>query len=118
MKVVRPRAPGRRPAEGAIFNGQALTQAVLGEDATDQHRVLEVTFTKGARTKLHKHTTDQVLVITAGQGQVGTREERHDVGAGDVVLIPAGEAHFHGAREGTDMTHFSILGKSETTILE
>ncbi len=118
MKVVRVRPSGRTVAGGDIFLGKVLTQPVLGEDTTAQHRVLEVTFTNGARTKLHAHTTDQVLVIAAGEGIVGTRQERHRVSAGDVVLIPSAEPHFHGAAEGADMTHYSVLGESTTTILE
>ncbi len=118
MQVARVRPAGRAPARREIFLGAVLSQEVLGEEATDQHRVTEVTFTHGARTKLHAHTTDQVLVITAGDGVVGTRSERHDVGSGDVVFIPTGEPHFHGAAPGKDMTHYSILGASQTTLLE
>lgn len=118
MKVVRVRPSGRREAAGAVFRGRVLTQDVVGEDTTDQHRVLEVTFTDGARTKLHAHTTDQVLLITAGAGVVGTREEQMSVSAGDVVFIPSGEPHYHGAAEGADMTHYSVLGMNTTTVLE
>ena len=118
VRVVRVRPAGRMRATGEIFLGTVETQTVLPDDATDQHRVTEVAFHDGARTKLHTHTTDQVLVITAGAGVVGTPRERHEVSAGDVVLIPAGEAHFHGARPGADMTHYSILGASQTALLE
>ncbi len=59
-----------------------------------------------------------MLLITAGAGVVGTRSQRQEVCAGDVVFIPAGEPHFHGAAEHADMTHYSVLGPSETTILE
>jgi quercetin dioxygenase-like cupin family protein len=118
MKVVRIRPEGRRPADGAMFRGAVRIQEALGAADTSEHRVSEVTFTDGARTKLHTHTTDQLLVITAGLGVVGTRDERHEVTAGDVVLIPKREPHFHGAREGADMTHLSVLGDSENRILE
>lgn len=118
MKVVRVRASGRAVATGEIFKGRVLTQRVIDDETSDQHRLLEVRFTNGARTKLHTHTTDQVLVITEGHGVVGTRDDRYDVGAGDVVFIPATEPHFHGAREGADMTHLSVLGASKTTVLE
>ncbi len=116
MRVIKPRAAERAPSEGAIFVGTVRTQPVLEEGA---FRVLEVTFLEGARTKLHRHSTDQVLVITAGSGIVGNERQRQSVGAGDVVYTPAGEAHFHGAAEGSDMTHFSMLrAGNETTILE
>ena len=56
-------------------------------------------------------------MITEGEGLVATDEERHDVSAGDVALIPANTKHWHGARPGKDMTHWSILGNGKTTIV-
>jgi 4-carboxymuconolactone decarboxylase len=118
VRLLRIRASGRAPNEGEIFEGgRVLTQSVIDESLSDRHRILEVSFTAGARTKLHEHDTDQVLVITEGSGIVGTRGERFDVVPGDVVFIPAREAHFHGARPGASMTHFSILGPGETRII-
>lgn len=118
VEVRRLRPQGRKLAERPIFVGRVRTQPAVDEALSDEHRVLEVSFERGARTKLHTHTTDQVLLITAGRGVVGTRGERHEVGPGDVVFIPSGEPHFHGAAEGADMTHYSVLGVSETAILE
>jgi len=37
---------------------------------------------------------------------------------GDVVLIPAGEKHWHGGTETTAMAHISIGTPGETTVLE
>jgi 4-carboxymuconolactone decarboxylase len=118
MRVLRIRPSGRQPSEAPIFIGAVQTQAVIDEAISERHRILEVTFARGARTKLHSHPTDQVLLITAGLGLVGTPAERFEVGSGDVVFIPAGEPHFHGASPGADMTHFSVLGPGETTVLE
>jgi 4-carboxymuconolactone decarboxylase len=118
MRVLRIRASGRQKSDAEIFIGSVRTQTVIDESLSDRHRILEVTFAQGARTKLHAHATDQVLLITSGDGLVGTRSERFEVEAGDVVFIPAGEPHFHGAAPGADMTHFSVLGPGETTVLE
>ncbi len=116
MRVITPRPEERAPSEGAIFIGAVRTRPLLGDG---EFRLLEVTFLAGARTKLHRHSTDQVLVITTGSGVVGDERERRSVGAGDVIYTPAGEAHFHGAAEGADMTHLSMLrAGNETTILE
>lgn len=93
-----------------------FTQPVVEEGSA---RILEVAFTNGARTKLHRHTSEQLLLIQAGHGVVGTRSEKHEVASGDVVVIPAGEPHFHGAADGQDMTHYSVLGSdNQTTVLE
>jgi 4-carboxymuconolactone decarboxylase len=68
-----------------------------------------VTFEPGARTAWHSHPSEQILIITAGIGRVqpwgGAIEE---VGAGDVVRIPAGEKHWHGASPRDSMTHVAV----------
>jgi len=77
----------------------------------------EHTFRNGARNKLHTHTTDQILIVTAGEGIVATEHEERAVRAGDVAYIPAGERHWHGAKAGMDMTHLAILGAGKTFIV-
>ncbi len=69
----------------------------------------------GARTKYHKHSGDQILIITEGTGSVGTDNETVKVVEGDVVLIPAGENHFHGAPDATSMGHITITVKGSQT---
>lgn len=116
MRVVRPRPEDRAQSSEPIYRGRVLRQTVVGDGPL---RMLEVTFENGARTKLHRHSTGQVLVVTAGSGVVGNERERFSVGPGDVVHTPPGEAHFHGAAEGASLTHLAIIGAdNETTILE
>ena len=68
-----------------------------------------VTFEPGARTAWHMHPLGQTLVVTAGCGRVqrwgGPVEE---IRPGDVVWIPPGEKHWHGAAPTTAMTHIAI----------
>jgi quercetin dioxygenase-like cupin family protein len=68
-----------------------------------------VTFEPGARTAWHTHPLGQTLIVTAGCGWVqregGPIEEIHP---GDVILIPPGEKHWHGAAPATAMTHIAI----------
>lgn len=74
-----------------------------------------VSFASGARNKMHRHTSDQILIITAGTGVVATLSEERIVSAGDVILIPAGEDHWHGAPGSTSMAHITIQAKGSTT---
>src|SRR5271157_6102940 len=57
-----------------------------------------VTFEPGARSAWHIHPLGQVLIVTTGAGRVqrwgGPIEE---IRQGDVVSIPAGLKHWHGA---------------------
>ena len=101
-----------------IFEGLVRTQNLVAEGEADLLRVTAVTFETGARNKPHRHATDQVLVVTAGRGFVATAEEALHVGPGDVVLIPAGERHWHGAEPGASFTHLAILTPGPMTIDE
>jgi len=79
--------------------------------ANDPARVTgaSVTFEPGARTAWHSHPLGQTLIVTAGCGLVqregGPVEEIHP---GDVVWIPPGEKHWHGASPTSAMTHVAI----------
>jgi len=117
MRVIRVTKAGRERSANPIFVGEVDYQTAVGEESRDL-RLSEVHFIRGAVNKPHVHTTDQILVITEGEGLVATDEERHDVSAGDVAFIPANTKHWHGARPGKDMTHWSILGNAKTTIVK
>ena len=78
-----------------------------------------VQFGAGARTKPHRHSSDQLLYVVAGIGKVGAGGEEHVISAGDFVMIPAGEDHWHGAPGETSMAHITIQAKgSQTTQIE
>jgi quercetin dioxygenase-like cupin family protein len=68
-----------------------------------------VTFEPGARTAWHTHPLGQTLIVTAGAGWIqqwgGPIQEMKQ---GDVVWIPPGAKHWHGATATTGMTHIAI----------
>jgi quercetin dioxygenase-like cupin family protein len=68
-----------------------------------------VTFEPGARSAWHTHPLGQTLVVTAGTGWIqqwgGPIQEIRE---GDVVWIPPGQKHWHGATPTTRMTHIAI----------
>lgn len=99
-----------------IFVGSVVTQNLVSDDDATLLRVTAVTFESGARNRWHRHTADQVLVVTHGRGIVATAAEELHVEPGDVVLVTAGELHWHGAEEGADFTHLAILTPCEMTI--
>lgn len=67
-----------------------------------------VNFSRGSSTGWHVHSSDQLLVITAGRGIVATEHEQHEVAVGDVAHIQAGENHWHGATKDSYMSHITI----------
>lgn len=68
-----------------------------------------VTFEPGARTAWHTHPLGQTLIVTAGSGQVqhwgGPVQQ---MGVGDLVWIPPGVKHWHGATAADGMAHVAI----------
>jgi len=117
MRIVRVAREGRRRSSEAIFVGPVETQTIIDVGERDL-RLIEVHFTDGGRNRMHTHTTDQILVITEGEGIVATRDEQREVAPGDVAYVPAGEPHWHGAKPGKDMTHLAINGGTSTTSIE
>lgn len=110
MKVIRSTEGDAVDRTGAaIFEGQVTGRTLLVDGDSDDFNAAIVQFAPGARTRMHRHASDQLLYIVAGIGQVGTVEQTHTVGVGDLVLIRAGEDHWHGAGEtGHPMSHLTI----------
>jgi quercetin dioxygenase-like cupin family protein len=94
---------------GSMFTGKVLMQNLVAEGDAPSLRVTSVTFVDGCRNTWHTHTTEQVLVVTDGLGVVADSSGEREIVPGDVVLIDPNERHWHGAKEGHDMTHLSIL---------
>jgi quercetin dioxygenase-like cupin family protein len=118
MRITRADTAGLPPSENPIFVGEVAAQTIVDDAAAELLRVTAVTFRDGARNRWHTHAADQVLVITAGLGTLADETGEHPVEPGDVVLINAGERHWHGARPGATMTHLSILTPGELTITD
>lgn len=76
-----------------------------------------VIFTPGARTYWHTHERGQILTVTMGTGLICSKGEAPRVlQVGDVVHIPAGETHWHGAGAGTVMAHMAVSLGSELIV--
>jgi quercetin dioxygenase-like cupin family protein len=73
--------------------------------------VIIINFGKGVRNKFHTHDYEQILIVTAGEGIVATDKEEKTVTAGDIVLIPAGENHWHGSGGDSEVSHIFAISK-------
>lgn len=103
-----------------IFEGGSVHGRNLIEPGTSDHLSASVVqFSPGARTRMHRHTSDQLLYVVSGIGKVGDPHGEHVISNGDAILIPAGEEHWHGAGDtSSPMSHISIMrSDSETTVL-
>lgn len=117
MKVVRGVDHDPQPASLPIFTG-TVAMARLTEGLSEQTQVAVVRFAAGARTKLHTHTFEQILLISEGEGLVTAADQRFLVHPGDIVVIPPGEPHTHGGTAESGMAHYSITPPGSTAVLE
>jgi len=68
-----------------------------------------VSFGPAARTAWHTHPLGQTLIVTEGSGLVQHWEgDIQKIGPGDIVWIPPGVKHWHGASSGSGMSHIAI----------
>ncbi len=120
MKVIRPDAVPEESADSPLFTGGAVTrQPLVTPDMGDNFSINIVNFSPGARNKMHTHTSDQVLFVTAGKGIIATEAEKEVITTGDVVHIHAGEKHWHGATPESAFSHIALTAKgSQTTQVE
>ncbi|MCI0562071.1 MAG: hypothetical protein MN733_26585 [Nitrososphaera sp.] len=115
------------------FEGTVEIRKMITEPLTRDFETFLVTFFDGARTKLHYHETDQVLLAKEGSGvvalQTGVKmdndtsatimmDEVHSLREGDFVCIPALKWHWHGASKGSRFSHLQIKKPGKTIWVE
>ena len=115
------------------FEGKVEIKKMVTDALTKDFETFLVTFLDGARTKLHYHETDQVLIATEGSGIVALQtsikmdsdtsatiklDEVHRMQQGDYVCIPAYRWHWHGAAKGSRFAHFQIKKPGKTAWVE
>jgi len=108
MKINRGREAGAgSELRTATFTGEVWGDPVLAE--TDGVLINNVFFAPGARTHWHTHHQGQILVVMSGGGRARARDgSGGNLTPGDVVWIPPGEEHWHGAEPGSYMLHLAI----------
>jgi quercetin dioxygenase-like cupin family protein len=108
MQLIRaahkPNTPSKQPTE--TFTGTVHMDPIFTAGDCMGNNVC---FTPGARTFWHTHERGQILTVTIGTGFVCSKGEApRKLLVGDVVHIPAGETHWHGATSSTIMAHTAI----------
>ena len=108
---------GKGPA--AYFTGAVRVDPLFQMAAPARTRGGSVTFEPGARSAWHTHPVGQILIVTSGVGRVqrwgGPIQE---IKPGDVVWIPPGVKHWHGASATTGMTHFAIQEHRDGNVVD
>lgn len=119
MRLISAAGHPPRAADPAHFSSAALAQALLGRDDGLPVRVYRVDFEPGCRMNWHRHDGPQLLYGLEGTCIVANRAgDAVTIGAGDLVVVDAGEEHWHGAGPESAGAHLAINLGGETIWLE
>jgi 4-carboxymuconolactone decarboxylase len=107
--------PSQKGAAGR-FIGSVRIDPLFGAKDLSRTSGAYVTFEPGAHSAWHTHPLGQTLIVTAGTGRVqnwgGLIEE---IRKGDMVQIPPGLKHWHGASPSAAMTHIAVQEEIDGT---
>ena len=109
MKITPSGSVPTKRAPASYFTGTVYQDPVIEAPAPARLTATRVTFEPGARTAWHTHPLGQTLYVISGHGHVQTwGGPIRDIRAGDVVWIPPGEKHWHGATANNAMVHVAM----------
>ena len=109
MRVVRLRPEETHPPQNPeYFSGTVRQQRLHQTSEPGGIDMVVVFFEPAARTRPHLHATEQALHVVEGEGIVATEQERWLIRTGDIVIIRAGQWHWHGATPTAAMCHISM----------
>ena len=115
MQVITISEVPSQEVDSPLFTGGYVTrQPLVTEDMGANFNMSNVNFSRGARNKFHTHSSDQVLLVTSGTGIVATEDGENVVTVGDLIHIPAGEKHWHGATKDSAFSHISLTQVGST----
>ena len=111
MKIVSIHETPAEPFIHPVFTGPDVTRQELAPDISE-FEVTVVNFGKSIQNKFHAHDSEQILIVISGEGIVATQKEERTVSKGDVIFIPAGEPHWHGATSNAEFSHIFVQRKN------
>ncbi|MBN3054537.1 (R)-mandelonitrile lyase [Pectobacterium brasiliense] len=119
LKITRSGSHPSQPGSESYFSGNVRIDAPFQSTAPARVGGATVTFEPGARTAWHTHPLGQTLIVTQGRGWLQEwGGEIQEINQGDIVWIPEGVKHWHGATTQTAMTHIAIAESLNGTPVE
>jgi quercetin dioxygenase-like cupin family protein/alkylhydroperoxidase/carboxymuconolactone decarboxylase family protein YurZ len=109
ISIIRSGSQPSSQGSAEYFSGSVRVDPLFQAHDPSRTSGAYVTFEPGARTAWHTHPVGQILIVTAGSGLIqswGGQIEK--IRQGDIVWIPPGLKHWHGAAPNTAMTHIAI----------
>ena len=97
----------RAPAD--YFTGIVWVKMLVPNDPVLNCQIANVVFEQGARNNWHTHPGGQVLIVTEGEGYYQEKGKPVQLlQKGEVVNIPPGVKHWHGASHDRMFTHIAV----------
>ena len=110
IRIMRSGSQPSRQGPAENFTGSVRVDPLFQANAPARTSGSLVTFEPGARTAWHTHPLGQILIVTAGTGRVQRwGDSVEEIRKGDVVWIPPGQKHWHGAAPNSSMAHIAIV---------
>ena len=110
IRITRSNSQPAQPAPAETFTGSVQIDSPFQASAPARVYGARVTFEPGARTAWHTHVLGQILIVTTGTGRVQRwGDPVEEIRQGDIVWIPPGQKHWHGATPNIAMTHIAIV---------
>jgi len=93
-------------------------ESIVVADSSDGLRVDRIHYPPGGHTHWHLHTREQVLYGELGRGWIQF-EGGHPAALtpGQVIQVPVGARHWHGAASDTSLVHLAVTAGGETVWL-
>jgi 4-carboxymuconolactone decarboxylase len=109
LKITRHGAQPATQGPAENFTGSVRVESRFAAEAPARAGGGLVTFEPGARTAWHTHPLGQTLIVTQGIGLVQIwGQAAQEIRPGDIVVIPPGAKHWHGATPANGMAHYAI----------
>jgi len=119
IKIIRAGSQPFRQGPPENFAGSVRVEPLFQAHAPARASGSLVTFEPGARTAWHTHPLGQILIVTAGTGRVQRWGDPVDeIRQGDVVWIPPGQKHWHGAAPDSSMAHIAVVEQLDGKAVE
>ena len=123
MKKSNIYAPGdKRKINPAWFTNKVHMKDISSKIKSKEQDIYHVYFENGAKTKVHLHNGNQILIVTKGIGSLEIfrkygssksnfkikRTEITSLKEGDIVYIPSNTLHTHGSTKKATFSHIAI----------
>jgi len=119
MKIFRAAQVPSERGDPETFSGDVERSTLASDKTGTPVNVYRVAFEPGARTHWHTHSGPQWLLIVEGRIRIQVLGEApQEAVAGDAIVIPPGEKHWHGAAPSSRGVHLAVNVNAATNWME